>query len=273
MEYIGRISIMKIIKCSLTALMLAFTIAFAGCDVCDFTEPIEMNYADRGSYNTTNSSIPGYELFYPSNLVGGHPIITWGNGTFAVPSIYGELLDHFASWGFVVIASTSTMTGTGEEMLEGVEWLIDENSREESIFLGKLDIDNIGATGHSQGGGGTINAGTDPRVKCTAPIEPIPGDVENLHGPMFLIGGESDCLVRVSGIMSNIYDPSPVPTIFGIASCANHFTAIGDAGMFRGYLTAWFCGELMGHEYAQDAFYDPCEICNNVNWTLYRKNL
>jgi len=260
-------------QCFLAALLLACTITFAGCEVCNVTEPIEVSYAERGSYGTTSASIPGYELFYPSNMTGGHPIITWGNGTFAVPYVYGALLDYFASWGFVVIASTSTMTGSGEEMLEGIDWLIDENSREESIFFGKLDIDNIGATGHSQGGGGAINAGTDPRVTCTAPIEPIPGDVENLQGPMFLMGGALDTFVPVSRIMSSIYDLSPVPTIFGVAGCANHFTALGDGGVFRGYLTAWFCAELMGHEYAQDVFYGSCEICNNNNWTVYRKNL
>ena len=87
---------------------------------------IEIQYAARGPLTTSRSSIPGYELYHPSEMAdGAHPIITWGNGTFAIPIIYQGLLDHFASHGFVVIASTSPMTGSGEEMLEGVDWLVE----------------------------------------------------------------------------------------------------------------------------------------------------
>jgi hypothetical protein len=265
--------IMANIKWIAAAFALLIFSIFTGCLECDSTEPVEIVYAQRGAHETATSSIPGYVLYYPQPLSGNHPIITWGNGTYAVPMIYESLLDHFASWGFVVIASTSTMTGSGIEMLEGIDWLVNENKRDGSIFFGRLDIDNIGATGHSQGGGGTINAGTDPRVKCTAPIEPTPGDVAYLNGPMFLIGGGNDQIVPVSWIMTAIYELSQVPTIFGIADCADHLTTLGDAGILRGYLTAWFCWELMGHADARDAFYAPCEICTNENWTVHQKNL
>jgi hypothetical protein len=238
---------------------------------------IEIEYAARGPFETSRSSIPGFELFHPSEMADDeHPIITWGNGTFAVPAFYQEFLDHLASHGFVVIASTSTMTGSGREMLEGVDWLIEENGREGSIFFGKLDIDHIGATGHSQGGGGTINAGTDPRITCTAPIEPTPGKVLELKGPMFLVAGSEDWIVPASWVTASTYDPALVPTIYGIAQGADHLTPLMDAGMMRGYLTAWFCGELFGREEAREAFFGDgpdCEICNNPNWSVMRKNL
>jgi len=238
---------------------------------------IETRYAARGPLETSHASIPGYELDYPSYMAEGeHPIITWGNGTFAIPLIYQGLLDHFASYGFVVIASTSTMTGSGQEMLGGVDWLVDENSRAGGIFFNKIDIDHVGAAGHSQGGGGTINAGTDPRVTCTAPIEPIPGRVADLQGPMFLIAASDDALVPASWVTASTYDPAPVPTIYGIAQGAGHLTPLADGGMMRGYLTAWFCAELLGDEDARKAFFgenENCEICNNDNWIVMRKNL
>ena len=53
-------------------------------------------------------------------MTGDHPIISWGNGTGVSPSGYAWLLGHLASWGFVVIASESRNTGSGEEMLEEV---------------------------------------------------------------------------------------------------------------------------------------------------------
>lgn len=238
---------------------------------------LEIQYAARGPLETSRTSIPGYELYFPADMLEGeHAIITWGNGTFAIPIIYQGLLDHFASYGFVVIASTRTMTGSGEEMLAGVDWLVTENSREGSIFFNKIDVYHVGATGHSQGGGGTINAGTDPRVTCTAPIEPTPGRVADLHGPMFLISGSEDLLVPESWVTASTYDPALVPTIYGIAQGASHLTPLIDAGMMRGYLTAWFCAELLGHEDARAAFYGEdanCEICNNDNWVVMRKNL
>jgi hypothetical protein len=46
--------------------------------------------------------------------------------------------------------------------------------------------------------------------------------------------------------------------------------------MMRGYLTAWFCAELLGDEDARKAFFgenEKCEICNNDNWIVMRKNL
>ena len=73
-----------------------------------------------------------YVVFYPTDLDAGgvkHPILTWGNGTNAVPAQYTVLLKHLASWGFVVIASTSTQTGTGKELVAGVDYLAQEIGR------------------------------------------------------------------------------------------------------------------------------------------------
>ena len=128
------------------------------------------------------------------------------------------------------------MTGSGEEMLQGVDWLIDENNREGSVFFNKLEVDRVGATGHSQGGKGTINAGNDPRVQCTAPIEPVPGNVAGLQGPMFLIAGSEDSVIRTDRVTSEIYDQALVATVYGIALGANHLTPLGDGGMVRGIL-------------------------------------
>src|SRR5665811_331154 len=48
-----------------------------------------------------------FTLFRPTDLAQGglcHPVVTWGNGTGAMPSIYRSLLNQLASHGFVVIA-------------------------------------------------------------------------------------------------------------------------------------------------------------------------
>ncbi|MBI5062056.1 MAG: hypothetical protein HZB87_00875, partial [Desulfatitalea sp.] len=71
------------------------------------TGDIESEYAATGPYATTSTSVTGYRIFYPRQMDGGHPIITWGNGTGAPTMTYTALLNHLASWGFVVVASNS----------------------------------------------------------------------------------------------------------------------------------------------------------------------
>ncbi len=156
-------------------------------------------------------------------------------------------------------------------MLEGVDWIAAQNDDPASFLFGAINTNSIGATGHSQGGGGTINAGGDPRVRCTAPIEPTPGDIENLQGPMFLIAGGNDSIVPASSVETNVYDPALVPTIYGVNESANHLDALGQADAFRGYVTAWFSFCLKGNPIAAQAFVGACTLCSNPQWTVQRK--
>lgn len=117
--------------------------------------------AERTGVDCCTSTGDSYDIWYPADLGAGgvvHPVITWGNGTMAHPREYAYLLAHLASWGFVVIAADRTDTGTGIQMLDAVRYLARQNSDPNSIFRGKIDTGRAGATGHSQGGLGAINA-------------------------------------------------------------------------------------------------------------------
>jgi pimeloyl-ACP methyl ester carboxylesterase len=241
-------------------------------------DDIEDLFAERGPVATTvrENVGPGasFTLFEPAVPGEGgerHAVITWGNGTLSQPFDYFGLLDHLASYGFIVIASNSRFTGSGQQMIEGVEWVIEQNDDPDSPLFDTVDTEAIGATGHSQGGGGAINAGTDPRVVCTAPIQPIPGDVEHLQGPTFVMGGGQDFIVPVDGIAEDIVIPSPVATIFGILRDGTHFDPLDDADGYRGYVTAWFSGCLDGNPLAIQAFVAPCTLCDNPEWNTFRK--
>jgi len=127
--------------------------------------PIEKTYAAPGPLLVARSTIkdglglPKYELFYPATVaLGGirYPMLVWGNGTNATVGQYSRLLTQMASWGFVVIASTSVTTGTGEEMLASLDWLVGANDDPSSVFHHALDPTKIGVFGHSQGAGGSI---------------------------------------------------------------------------------------------------------------------
>jgi pimeloyl-ACP methyl ester carboxylesterase len=241
-------------------------------------DPVETLYATRGPYRTFVEPATGpggdYYLFVPRKIVQGtrrYPILTWGNGTFGLPQNYLELLDHLASHGFVVIAAKDFFTGTGEAMIQGVDWLLQQNADPGSPLYQTLDPAAIGATGHSQGGQGTINAGNDPRVTCTAPIQGVAGEVDGLQGPMFALAGESDRVVPAQRVADEIYRPARVPSVLGVLRDSGHLEPLGDGGRYRGYLTAWFAACLRGDELALEAFLAPCTLCDNPDWEVYRK--
>ena len=128
--------------------------------------PPATSFAGPGPFKATSTGSAGpggaFSLYHPTTLGKGgvrHPIISWGNGTAAPTFVYGPLLTHFATHGFVVVATNSTQTGSGKEMLDGVSWLAAENDRPSSPLYQKLDLSAVGATGHSQGGGGEHQRG------------------------------------------------------------------------------------------------------------------
>jgi pimeloyl-ACP methyl ester carboxylesterase len=237
-----------------------------------FCDPIEATYAANGPYATASQSATGFRIYYPRNMVGNHPIITWGNGTGTPTMVYAPFLNHLASWGFVVVASNSVMTQSGRQMIAGVDYLIQQNNRPGSNFYNMIDTEHIGTTGHSQGGGGSINAATDRRVTCAAPVAPSPGRIGQVDGPVFLVAGRRDSIVSAALVRSTSYAPANGPTVFGIVNNMGHLNFIGNLGNARGYITAWFMYHLQGDEYAGRAFVGECEICRNNSWQIDTKN-
>jgi predicted dienelactone hydrolase len=270
MRYFNRITLIIVV-------MIAIGFVFTACDPGDADKPdidgtIEETYAATGPYDVTSTSTADYKIFYPSRMDGNHPIITWGNGTGAPTFSYTPTLQHLASWGFVVVASNSSMTQSGKEMVGGIDYLIKENSRSGSIFYKMLDADKIGSTGHSQGGGGAINAAKDDRVTCTAPLAPSPAQIQKVKCPIFLVAGSADNIVSANMVRFWCYTPAEAPTIFGIIQGANHFTFAGNGGQSRGYVTAWFRYHLQDDQVAQKAFENNVELFDNPKWKAEKKN-
>ncbi len=94
------------------------------------TKPIELKYYAPGPWAVVikkgaaccDSTGKKFDLYYPKHLGANgfqHPVLTWGNGSFAKPSRYKYFLAHMASWGFVVIATEDENTGPGQTVLDG----------------------------------------------------------------------------------------------------------------------------------------------------------
>lgn len=237
------------------------------------------NWAAPGPFPVTVEALDAAHTVYRPATLGQnglrHPVLIWGNGTGATPQIYDGLLRHWASHGFVVAAANTTNSGSGQEMLAGATVLINENARAGSPYFQKIDIAHIGATGHSQGGGGAIAAGADSRVGTTIPIEPGPqGSISALHGPMFILAGQADFIVPPALLVLPRYNQATqIPAIYGELAGASHFTPVGDGGGFRGAMTAWFRFWLMGDEQARPVFFGTtCQLCTDRAWSDVRRN-
>jgi hypothetical protein len=254
---------------------------------------IETTYETPGPWavtttNVTDSQGGTYVLHQPANLGAGgtdHPILTWGNGTLASPANYPGILNHLASWGFVVVASTSPLTGTGIEMLAGVNHLVSENGDPSSTFYQKLDPTKVGALGHSQGAGGALNATTRSNglITSTVPIAlPDPGfvgsesrtDFTKITDPVLFLHGGFDFL-STARAQTDYYDQVSGPAAKATLRFTGHNEIQGSGGNYLGYITAWFMYTLRGDTFARGAFVgNPLEINTNAAWANQaQKNL
>jgi hypothetical protein len=253
--------------------------------------PPVTDFAAPGPFAVTQTSGgPSCTIHRPTDAaLGGpsknlaHPVITWGNGTGATPSVYQGVLRHWATHGFIVTAANSTNTGDATEMIGCLEWILEQNTVS-GPYMGRVDTSKIGVSGHSQGGGGTLMTGRDVRITATAPLQPYilaglggfqSSSIAQQQGPMFLMSGSADTIATPSANQQPVFDDTNVPVFWGTLQGATHTgTAIGNIGDYRGPATAWFRLHLMGDESARSWFYGAsCGLCSDPSWRVQRRGI
>ncbi|WBQ04434.1 poly(ethylene terephthalate) hydrolase family protein [Kribbella sp. CA-293567] len=237
-------------------------------------------YEQPGPHQVTKvAGGPDHTLYYPTGIASSsavYPVVVWGNGTGASVDQYDEFLKHFASWGMVVAAANTGQSGSGREMLAGGKFLIAENSRPGSVFYRKIDTRNIGAAGHSQGGGGAIAAGADAMIKATLPVQPGPqGSVPALRGPSLFIAGQVDVIVPSFYVKGRYAWARNHPAVFAELKGSDHFFP-GETRIHAiGVGTAWFRYQLAGDTQAKAVFFGPrssAELFNDPAWSAADRN-
>jgi len=239
---------------------------------------VNQNWAERGPFAVTSASNgQGTTIIRPAQLgtlgCTKHPVILWSNGAAATVSTYQPLLEHFASHGFIVAAGEGR-SSSAAPLLAGLDYLTTQNGTAGSVFAGKVDLDHVGATGHSLGGGAAVGAGADPRVDTVAPLEGGPfNDPAQLHGPALYFAGSADLIVWPSVVHDRYAQSSHVPAIYAELKGADHFVVSPDGGQFRGAITAWFRYWLLGDEQARGEFFGPsCTNCTSPIWSKFERN-
>lgn len=240
---------------------------------------IEEHYLHTGGYETTHTTVSAdapihkYTIYYPCELEENdkeYPMVLLVNGTGGKATKYKPLLEQLASWGFIVVGTQDKGTGTGETTIQALNYMLRENETQSSIFYGKIDVDNIGVTGHSQGGAATIRAITmyeeSHYFKTAVPLSPVseltaeqttnyPYDCADINCPIFLLAGTSgefeiDIVIPFEQ-MEKMYDKITVPKIMARRVDMTHDDMLYKA---EGYVTAWFMWQLQGDENAARAF-------------------
>ena len=259
---------------------------------------LEKEYMKKGDSEVTHyeqavlQGFSKYTICYPSQLAeenGTYPVIVLCNGTGVPMSKYLPVAEHFASWGFIVIGTEEEYdwNGFAAEMCVRYLQLLNDSSTindAENIFYQKIDINNIGIAGHSQGGVGVINAITTQKnkdiFKAAVAISPTNKelaaalqwdyDASKLDTPIMLISGEGggDDWVVTGAQLSDIYNDIPDNKIMLRRKSTAHGETLYAA---NGYVTAWFMWQLQGDMHAASAFTgDEPEIMRN---SLYQDQL
>lgn len=239
---------------------------------------IEAKYLAMGEYKVKNTKSKATPLtkynyvYYPKELENSNkkfPVVVVLNGTGVLPKKYKALFKHLASWGFIVVGNDDGSTGFGKSADETIDYIKKANEDKDSIFYGKIDIDNIGITGHSQGGAGVFTAisvmehkdeyktavALSPTHEETALAFGWNYDLTKINIPTLIIAGtvgefETEMVIPFEK-MVDMYNKIPSSKVMMRRIGAEHGQMLYKAD---GYVTAWFMWHLQGDEEASKAF-------------------
>ena len=122
--------------------------------------PYEIGYYEEPA----DDILKKYQVYYPTELKNNeksYPAVVFVNGTGVPASKYKAIFEHLASWGFIVIGSEDKESWPGTSSDQCLNFLMEQVKNRDSIFYKKIDFENIGISGHSQGGIGVFNAITE----------------------------------------------------------------------------------------------------------------
>ena len=258
---------------------------------------LEAKYLTMGSHDVSYieygalMSFEKYEIYYPSDIAemeGTLPVVIFVNGTGVAGSKYQALQKHMASWGFITVATEEAHAWNGfsaemsVRMLEMLNGLEGQYMDKDNVFYGRINLDNIGITGHSQGGYGVVNAITDQKhkdsYKAAVILSSAPFTANNdfqweadpslIRTPTMMLSSMGNFDVAVASLESlqSVYDsiPDGVSKVLARRNAGDHGEMLyyGD-----GYVTAWFMYWLQDDAEARKAFFgDNAEIDSNGNW-------
>jgi hypothetical protein len=208
-----------------------------------------------------------------------HAPITFGPGIGMEVSGLMGLLSRIASHGFVIIATRidggPNAAANRTEMLDGLNWILQQNTTAGSVFQGKLDVKHAIAMGYSVGGTAAVEIGNHEAIVTVVSIHGHRA-TSALHGPMLQTSGTGDTVGLP--MQQYTYDNSQVQTFLATVSGADHGYIQTTVGGVPGgvqtpaivaWLRYWIYNDMGGRRY----FYgDDCVMCRSPWTNPQRKN-
>lgn len=213
-----------------------------------------------------------FTIFRPACMKKGekYPVITWANGTCGLIHGYSALLSTVASHGFVIIASNSTWTNTAPTntvQLKALDYAKTLNEDPMSPLYQRLDLEHIGADGHSQGAAATKVAAADPRIDSVI----LWNSQTSNDKPHLNVSGERDTTERTPADMMAAATAATKPgawiyyhkiPVTG-GSATGHLTLMEQPERVVDVAIAWWKWQLKGDEEAKKMFVgENCGLCN-----------
>ncbi len=269
--------------------------------------PLEQKYSQPGEYEVSsfddpsdNETIKKVRFWYPSELEKGdkkYPVIVVVNASGTPAFKYEPWFKRLASWGFIVVGNEDPQAGTGETtsiMLDDLLVLPQDHT-----LNSRLDTENIGLVGFSQGGAGALAAvtmydnGTAYKTIFTgsAAYPFLAGnmgwkyDISRISIPYFMTAGTGatddrgvDDITReyggVAPLASLIENYETISdNVFKVSATATGAEHEDMLARSDGYMTAWMLWQLCGDEEAAAVFIgENAEILHNNNWQDVEKN-
>lgn len=276
---------------------------------------IEKKYAPMGSSEVAhkeivsdNPKIGKFVIYYPNELTettNKIPVVLWANGTGSNSETYKSFLTHLASWGFIVVSNDDENTRTGESLNTSIEVLLKENENLDSPFYQKVDLDNVGIGGHSQGGVAVFNMATvQPHAETIKTVYAVSATssyhtnvfqdgwqytISKVKVPTFLTAGAGafDAGTATSADQKSDEKAGIMQGITPLWSLEENFNLLTDVDkvyvrktnvdhgdsylQFDAYMTAWFRYYLMKDQEAGKAFFgENPELSTNDNYQDFK---
>ena len=260
---------------------------------------LEAKYLQDGPYAAKKATakaedpIRKYTIYYPEELESAdrtYPLLLVVNGTGGKATKYEPEFALYASWGFIAVGTQDKGTGTGQTTVTTLRYMLEQNENPDSLFYHRIDVENIGITGFSQGGAAVFNVLTKYEearyFKAAAPLSPVsehtaeqttnyPYDSADVRCPIMILAGtsgefETEIVIPIADLNEQ-YEKITAPKVMARRIGMNHDHMMYAAG---GYVIAWFRWQLMGDMEAAQVFLgDAPELLTNALYQDQRIDL
>ena len=187
-------------------------------------------------------------------------------------------------------SSPRPASSKSSDLIDAINWAIQENSRPGSIYFNRLDVTKIAVMGHSCGGLQSIDVAKDPRI-TTAIIwnsgifdsPPQPGTqsyvvnkdaLKKLHQTIaYIQGGPDD--IAYKNALDDFERINNVPVFMGEYGVGHGGTFLKpNGGVYAKVALAWLNWQLKNDQTARAMFSGAkCGLCTTPYWTVRRKQM